>query len=74
MLTGKPNRNNQIQNVSARKSGGDFYKHRRPFWLPASNYYILAIAATIAFFVLVLGLLHEGNEDADWIVAGIGSS
>lgn len=73
MLTGRPTRNNQIQ-ISQRKSGNDAYKYRRPFWLPASNYYILAIAATIAFFVLILGLIHEGEEDASFIIAGIGSS
>ncbi len=48
--------------------------HRRPFWLPASNYYILAAAATIAFFFLIWGILHEGNEDTPWIGAGIGAS
>jgi hypothetical protein len=32
-------------------------KFRRPFWLPASNYYVLAIAVTIAFFFLVWGIL-----------------
>lgn len=47
---------------------------RRPFWLPASNYYILASAATIAFFFLIWGILHEGREETPWIGAGIGAS
>ena len=47
---------------------------RRPFWLPASNYYILATAVTIAFFFLVWGIFHEGEEETPWMVAGIGAS
>lgn len=73
MLTGRPNRNSQIQKKSLGKSGFDAYNYRRPFWLPASNYYILALAATFAFFVLVLGLLHEGDEETAWTAAGIGA-
>lgn len=49
-------------------------KYHRPFWLPASSYYILAVAAAIAFFFLFWGILQEGDEDAPWIPAGIGSS
>jgi len=49
-------------------------KHRRPFWLPASNYYILAAAIAIAFFFLVWGILHEGDEQVPWIPAGFGAS
>jgi tetratricopeptide (TPR) repeat protein len=69
----KANRNSQVNNFSQRKIGYDSYKYRRPFWLPASNYYILAIAVTIAFFFLVWGILHDG-DDAPWIPAGIGAS
>jgi len=69
----KANRNSQVNNFSQRKIGHDSYKYRRPFWLPASNYYILAIAVTIAFFFLVWGILHDG-DDAPWIPAGIGAS
>lgn len=47
---------------------------RRPFWLPASNYYILAAAATIAVFFLIWGILHEGNDEMPWVGAGIGAS
>ena len=48
--------------------------YRRPFWLPASNYYILAASATVAFFFLVWGILHEGDEETPFIAAGIGAS
>ncbi len=48
--------------------------YRRPFWLPASNYYILSAAISIAFFFLVWGVLHEGDEQMPWIPAGMGSS
>ncbi len=49
-------------------------KYRRPFWLPASNYYVLAIAVTIAFFFLVWGILQEGRGEMPWIPAGISAS
>lgn len=47
---------------------------RRPFWLPASNYYVLAVAISTAFFFLVWGILHDGGEEMPWITAGISSS
>lgn len=47
---------------------------RRPFWLPASNYYILAVAATIAFFFIVWAFFHEGEEESPMLFAGIGAS
>lgn len=72
-MTGKLKHTNQnrrlpppIKQVSA--------NYRRPFWLPASNYYILAAAISIAFFFLVWGVLHEGDEQMPWIPAGMGSS
>jgi hypothetical protein len=49
-------------------------RYHRPFWLPASNYYILATAIAIAFFFLVWGILHEGDELMPWIPAGMGAS
>lgn len=52
----------------------DTYKYRRPFWLPASNYYILTVAVSIAFFFIVWGLFHEEREDAPIVLAGIGAS
>lgn len=47
---------------------------RRPFWLPASNYYVLAVAISTAFFFLVWGILHDGGEETPWITAGISAS
>ncbi|MBS1793773.1 MAG: hypothetical protein JSS81_07960 [Acidobacteria bacterium] len=49
-------------------------RYRRPFWLPASNYYILAAAISIAFFFLVWGVLQEGGEPGPWIPGGVGGS
>ena len=46
---------------------------RRPFWLPASNYYVLAVAISTAFLFLVWGILHDGGEETPWITAGIGA-
>jgi tetratricopeptide (TPR) repeat protein len=48
--------------------------YRRPFWFPASNYYVLAAAVTLAVFFIVWGILHDGSEEAPWITAGIASS
>lgn len=47
---------------------------RRPLWLPASNYYVLAVAISAAFFFLVWGILHDGGEETPWITAGVGAS
>ena len=47
---------------------------RRPFWLPASNYYVLAFAISIAFFFLVWGILHDGGDEMPWAAAGVGAS
>lgn len=47
---------------------------RRPFWLPASNYYVLTAAAAIAFFFLAWGILHDAGEETPWITAGVGAS
>lgn len=68
---GGPNRNNQIQTSARRKN--EYAAYRPPFWLPAVNYYVLALAVSIAFFFLVLGMLHEGDE-APWFPALIGAS
>jgi hypothetical protein len=53
---------------------GEITRHRRPFWLPASNYYILSVAVTIAFFFLLWGILNDGREEAPWIPAGLGAA
>ena len=47
---------------------------RRPFWLPASNYYVLAAAVALAFFFLAWGILHDEGEETPWVTAGIGAS
>ena len=65
---------NQIKTLSPKKPGRKIDKYNRPFWLPASNYYILTVAAVIAFFFMVWGILHEGDEEMPWIPAGIGAS
>jgi hypothetical protein len=49
-------------------------KGRRPFWLPASNYYVLAFAIALACFFLVWGVLHDGGEEMPWATAGISAS
>lgn len=73
-MTRKPNNSYQTQRFAARKIGRNSNKYRRPFWLPASSYYILATAIAIAFFFFLWGILHEGGEDMPWIMAGIGAS
>lgn len=72
-MTEKPNRTNQIRRVPPQMKTNSV-KYRRPFWLPASNYYILAAAIGIAFFFLVWGILQEGDEPMPWIPAGLGAS
>ena len=71
-MTERPNRTNQIRRVPPIKPIPA--KYRRPFWLPASNYYILAAAVAIASFFLIWGILHDGDDDAPWVPAGIGAS
>ncbi len=73
-MTRRPNNKYQTQRFVTRKIGRDSNKYRRPFWLPASNYYILTTAAAIAFFFFLWGILHEGGEDTPLITAGIGAS
>lgn len=51
-----------------------FVLKRRPFWLPASNYYILAAAIGLALFFLAWGVLHDSGDETPWITAGIGFS
>jgi hypothetical protein len=47
---------------------------KRPFWLPASNYYVLSVALSTAFFFLMWGILHDAGDEAPWITAGIAAS
>ena len=73
-MTRRPNNKYQTQRFVTKKIGRNSNKYRRPFWLPASGYYVLATAITIAFFFCIWGILHEGGEDMPWITAGIGAS
>lgn len=63
-----------MQKISSSLDRRGSYRHRRPFWFPASSFYILAAAGAIASFFLIWGILHEGNGDAPWIPAGIVAS
>src|ERR1044072_3130633 len=47
---------------------------KRPFWLPASNYYVMAGAVCALLFFLMWGLLHDGGDEMPWITAGVASS
>lgn len=73
MLTKRAEENNRIQRLTQKKSNQIPSKYRRPFWLPASNYYVLAAAVTIAFFFLIWGILYDGDDDMPWITAGFGA-
>lgn len=47
---------------------------RRPFWFSTANYYILAVAISVALFFLIWGLLHNAADETPWITAGLISS
>ena len=47
---------------------------RRPFWLPASNYYVMSVAISAAFFFLMWGILHDSNDETPWITSGVSAS
>ncbi|CAN5352091.1 hypothetical protein BH10ACI1_BH10ACI1_22930 [soil metagenome] len=72
MTNQKIKRNNQTQIYSQRGNRYKPAKIRRPFWLPASTYYILTFAVSIAFFFLAWGILHDDNMS--YIPAGVGAS
>lgn len=38
-------------------------RRRGPFWLPASNYYLLSAGISFALFFLVWGVLSDGRDD-----------
>jgi len=42
--------------------------------LPASNYYVLSVAVSTAFFFVVWGILHDGGEETPWVTAGVSAS
>lgn len=49
-------------------------QNRRPFWLAASNFYVMSVAMASGVFFLVWGTLHDGGEEMPWIFAGIAGS
>jgi len=59
---------------SMQRYKGEISRYRRPFWLPASNYYILSASVTIGLFFLLWGILNDGREEAPWIPAGVGAA
>lgn len=76
MLTVKPRREFQTDKLSKVKAKPLPLKYsRRPFWLPASNYYVLtaAVAGVVFFFVWGI-LLLDGGDDMPWIWSGLASS
>ncbi|HMT07374.1 MAG TPA: hypothetical protein PKA82_05165 [Pyrinomonadaceae bacterium] len=46
----------------------------QPFYLPASNYYVLTFAIGTAVFFIVWGLLHDSGDEMPWVTAGIAFS
>ncbi len=73
-MNGRGDREYPIQRFPAEQSGRVAMPFRRPFWLPASNYYILASGVAIAFFLLIWVILHEGDEETPIVAAGIGAT
>jgi hypothetical protein len=49
-------------------------RERRPYLIPASNYYVLAFALSGAVFFVVWGVMHDLGSDMPWIIAGVSSS
>lgn len=50
------------------------FAYSLPFWFSSSNYYVLAIAISIASFFLVWGYFNGSRDGASWITAGIAAS
>lgn len=74
-MNGRSDGESPFNRISTNKYGRTIVPPlRRPFWLPASNYYILATGLAIAFFLLVWGLFHEGEEEIPLILAFIGAA
>jgi tetratricopeptide (TPR) repeat protein len=69
LAVGPKNKRAVVSFTPINKESG-YRTYRRPFWLPAPAYYILAVAISAAIFFLVWGILHEG-EEMPWIPAGI---
>lgn len=67
-------RNSASYNLQKRQIAIQGKYKPRPFWLPASNFYILSAAAAIGCFFFLWWLLREGGEEVPFIPAGIGGS
>lgn len=52
---------------------GENSRLRRPFWLSASSYYLLAVALATGFFFIGWGLLHDGVDESTWVTSGVGA-
>lgn len=46
----------------------------RPFWLPASSYYVLTAAVAGVVFFFCWGILFDGGEEMPWIYSGMAAS
>lgn len=46
-------------------------KSKVPVWLPATNYYLFAFAASAALFFVLWGILYDGLDDVPWVIAGV---
>ncbi|HEX8251300.1 MAG TPA: hypothetical protein VF599_24215 [Pyrinomonadaceae bacterium] len=66
----RPKNNKAVVSFAPISKESSYRTYRRPFWLPAPPYYILAVAISAAIFFLVWGILHEG-EEMPWVPAGI---
>jgi tetratricopeptide (TPR) repeat protein len=69
-LAVRPKNNKAVVSFAPINKESNYRTYRRPFWLPAPAYYILAAAISAVIFFLVWGILHEG-EEMPWIPAGI---
>ncbi|HMU34287.1 MAG TPA: hypothetical protein PKC89_10515 [Pyrinomonadaceae bacterium] len=58
----------------SRQNPTRLHRGRIPFWLPAANYYVLALAISLCTFFLLWGILHDGGEQTPWITSGIVAS
>ncbi len=47
-------------------------KDQAPFWIPASNFYLVAFVVAVAVFLLLLSILYDGVDDLPWIMAAVG--
>lgn len=66
----RPKNNKAVVSFNPTVKESGYRTYRRPFWLPAPAYYVLAAAISAAIFFLVWGILHEG-EEMPWIPAGM---